>query len=226
MGFNNLDHGSHQSSDGSGRDSDSGGSTVNPRLIPQKQHHPAPEDNIIGLSVQSLLSMFDIPAFDFVYLDIEGAEAFVFSRAADLKWVAGAKVIAIKLHENLGKYYGVEGRLVAQVSAAFVGRGYVVVQDGDVMILISPDMVDDMPDVWSSYGGSSSDDGDGDSDGDEGEQEGENEATANGSSEDDQTDEQRHDTTADNSNERIEETGDATEARLRYVKFASSRRRR
>ena len=66
--------------------------------------------DIIGLSVNNLKGMFDIPGFDFVYLDIEGAEAALFSRVADLSWLSEAKVVAIKIHEKLGKYYGLEVR--------------------------------------------------------------------------------------------------------------------
>ena len=67
--------------------------------------------NIKGYSVENLKQMFDIPFFDFVYLDIEGSEAEVFSSGADLTWLDSAKVIAIKMHEKLGKYFGIEVRI-------------------------------------------------------------------------------------------------------------------
>lgn len=94
-------------------------------------------DGILGFSVNNLLGMFDIPAFDFVYLDMEGSEAVVFSGAADLRWLSSAKVIAIKMHDSLGKYFGIEKELVQHVSAAFTGKNYHVVTDDVHVILIS-----------------------------------------------------------------------------------------
>ncbi len=76
--------------------------------------------DILGLSVQNLMAMFDVPAFDFVYLDIEGSEAAVLSSAADLGWLSTAKVIAIKLHEPLGRYFGVKVRRISMFRYLFL----------------------------------------------------------------------------------------------------------
>jgi hypothetical protein len=108
-------------------------------------HGLGKHDSILGLSVNNLLEMFDIPAFDFVYLDMEGSEAVVFSGAADLRWLSQAKVIAIKMHDSLGKYFGIDKKLVAHVSAAFTGRNFHVVADTSHVILISGDMMQRIP---------------------------------------------------------------------------------
>ncbi|KAH7624375.1 hypothetical protein Ndes2526B_g00566 [Nannochloris sp. 'desiccata'] len=102
-------------------------------------------DGILGLSVNNLLGMFDIPAFDFVYLDMEGSEAVVFSGAADLRWLSSAKVIAMKMHDALGKYFGIEKELVQHVSGAFAGRNFHVVADDVHVILISGEMMKKIP---------------------------------------------------------------------------------
>jgi hypothetical protein len=104
-------------------------------------------DGILGLSVNNLLGMFDIPAFDFVYLDMEGSEAVVFSGAADLRWLSNAKVVAIKVHNSLGKYFGIEKKLVQHVSAAFTGRNFHVVADDIHIILISGEMMLKIPNL-------------------------------------------------------------------------------
>lgn len=108
-------------------------------------HSPSKYDGILGFSVNNLLGMFDIPAFDFVYLDMEGSEAVVFSGAADLRWLSSAKVIAIKMHDSLGKYFGIEKDLVQHVSAAFFGRNFHVVADDVHVILISREMLHKIP---------------------------------------------------------------------------------
>jgi hypothetical protein len=108
-------------------------------------HSFGKHDGILGLSVNNLLEMFDIPAFDFVYLDVEGSEAVIFSGAADLRWMSSAHVIAIKMHDSLGKYFGIEKKLVQHVSAAFTGRNFHVITDNSHIILISGDMITKIP---------------------------------------------------------------------------------
>ena len=110
-------------------------------------HSFGKHDGILGLSVNNLLEMFDIPAFDFVYLDVEGSEAVIFSGAADLRWLSNAKVIAIKMHSKLGKYFGIEKKLVTHVSAAFSGRNFHVVTDESHVILLSGEMMQKIPGV-------------------------------------------------------------------------------
>ena len=105
-------------------------------------------DDVIGVSVNNVKSMFDIPAFDLVYLDIEGAEAVVMTGAgfsSTQSWIFEAKVIAIKLHKKLGKYFGVERRLYEHVLSAFINRDVHVVVDEEHIYFISSEMLQNIP---------------------------------------------------------------------------------
>lgn len=60
--------------------------------------------------VTHIAKQFGIEAFDFVKIDIEGAEGQVFAPNADVSWVPHAKVISLEVHDYFAGYFGLEVR--------------------------------------------------------------------------------------------------------------------
>jgi FkbM family methyltransferase len=61
-----------------------------------------------AFGVADIAARFDIPAFDFVKIDIEGAEGAVFGKGADTRWTAAAKVISLEVHDYFADYFGLK----------------------------------------------------------------------------------------------------------------------
>ena len=61
------------------------------------------EGPLSGVSGPCLLQALDLPAFDFIKMDIEGAEGNIFGsgRQGVLPWVESAKVVAMELHGDI-----------------------------------------------------------------------------------------------------------------------------
>ena len=61
------------------------------------------EGPLSGVSGPCLLQALKLPAFDFIKMDIEGAEGDIFGsgRKDNLPWVESAKVVAMELHGDI-----------------------------------------------------------------------------------------------------------------------------
>jgi FkbM family methyltransferase len=59
-------------------------------------------------SVADIAAMFKIPEFDFVKIDIEGAEGQVFDPRADVAWAAKARVLSLEVHDYFAGYFGLK----------------------------------------------------------------------------------------------------------------------
>ncbi len=83
-------------------------------------------------SVAGVAALFaDVPAFDFVKIDIEGAEGAVFDPAtADLSWVDAARVISLEVHDYFAENFGLPD-VSSRVHAAMAGRPFEVVTDNE-----------------------------------------------------------------------------------------------
>jgi FkbM family methyltransferase len=58
--------------------------------------------------VNDLAKMFDIPAFDMVKIDIEGAEGMVFAPDADVSWVKHTTMLSLEVHDYFASYFGLK----------------------------------------------------------------------------------------------------------------------
>eukprot|EP00897_Mesotaenium_endlicherianum_P003046 jgi/Mesen1/276/ME1152359C09517 len=62
------------------------------------------EDSLVGVSVPHLQKLLGIGSFDFLKIDVEGSERELFTRSKlnpDLSWIAGARLVAIEVHEDM-----------------------------------------------------------------------------------------------------------------------------
>lgn len=64
------------------------------------------------LSVSDIIKKFDLKLIDFFKIDIEGAEASVFSEKANLSWLNRVKVIAIEIHADFASKDCIENILL------------------------------------------------------------------------------------------------------------------
>ncbi|KAL4855450.1 hypothetical protein ACK3TF_003986 [Chlorella vulgaris] len=100
------------------------------------------QEGMPAFSVQDVAAKFDIPAFDFMKIDIEGAEGMVFASGGDFSWISQAKVVSMELHDYFSGYFGL-GEPDAQpvsrrVEAAFKSSGYSIATDNEHVMYIQP----------------------------------------------------------------------------------------
>lgn len=57
------------------------------------------EEGMPAYGVQDIADMLDIPAFDFVKIDIEGAEGMVFEPGNDFSWIGKARAVSLEIHD-------------------------------------------------------------------------------------------------------------------------------
>lgn len=88
-----------------------------------------------AFGVKDLAEMYDIPAFDFVKIDIEGAEGQVFAPNADVSWIEDAQVISLEVHDYFAGYFGLKVRLCfGRAIKLFIGK--VVKNDFQVLLMM------------------------------------------------------------------------------------------
>jgi FkbM family methyltransferase len=74
---------------------------------------PAPPGGALSIdaySVSDVAALAGVPAFDFVKIDIEGAEGRVFDPEAgtDVAWLPAARVISLEVHDYFAGYFGLQ----------------------------------------------------------------------------------------------------------------------
>lgn len=89
--------------------------------------------------VGDLAKMFNISAFDFVKIDIEGAEGQVFSPDADVSWIDAAKVISLEVHDYFAGYFGLQD-VSSYIDNAMTGRPFTIVSDNEHVLFLSKDV--------------------------------------------------------------------------------------
>lgn len=86
------------------------------------------------LSVSDIIKKFDLKLIDFFKIDIEGAEASVFSEEANLSWLNMVKVIAIEIHADFASKDFIENILLE--------FGFLVHHSGELTIGFNTKFVD------------------------------------------------------------------------------------
>lgn len=58
--------------------------------------------------IADIAKKYDIPAFDFIKIDIEGAEGVVFEPGADFSWVSTTKLLSLEVHDWFAEHFGLK----------------------------------------------------------------------------------------------------------------------
>ncbi len=82
------------------------------RLVPSDDNL-CKNDLIKTITVNELMQQYQLDIIDFFKIDIEGAEAEVFSEKADIKWLDKVKVIAIEIHDEFNCRERIENILIS-----------------------------------------------------------------------------------------------------------------
>jgi FkbM family methyltransferase len=93
--------------------------------------------------VNDLAKKFNVPAFEFVKIDVEGAEAKVFDPSLDLSWINSAKVISLEVHDRFAGYFGME-RISPRIYSVMSGRPFTMLSDNEHVFYVSNDIMDDL----------------------------------------------------------------------------------
>ena len=91
-------------------------------------------------SLPDLAALYEIPRFDLIHLDVDGAEALLFKGSSSRAWLSRAQIVAVRLHPELAEKYGcpdVRARVAAAgreagLSVAAVGDDLVVMMTGEL----------------------------------------------------------------------------------------------
>lgn len=81
------------------------------RLVPADENS-IKKDLIKTITVNELMQEYEVEIIDFFKMDIEGAEAEVFSERADLSWLDKVKFIAIEIHDEFNCRKRIEDILI------------------------------------------------------------------------------------------------------------------
>ena len=94
-------------------------------------------------SVADLATMLDIPGFDFLKFDIEGAEGMVFAPEADLSWMNNALLVSLEVHDFFHERYGLEeNEISARIDAAFRGKSFLMATDNEHTWFVSDQLLE------------------------------------------------------------------------------------
>ena len=94
-------------------------------------------------SVTDLATLLDIPAFDFLKFDIEGAEGMVFAPEADLSWMNNALLVSLEVHDFFHERYGLEeNEISARIDAAFRGKSFLMATDNEHTWFVSDQLLE------------------------------------------------------------------------------------
>ena len=82
--------------------------------------------------VWDLAKMHNVPAFDFIKIDIEGAEGQVFAPGEDISWIDTAYAVSLELHDFFHGYFGLgETEISTRVAKAFEKRPFGMATDNE-----------------------------------------------------------------------------------------------
>ena len=99
-------------------------------------------EGLQAYSVSDVAALHGVPAFDFVKVDIEGAEGVVFDPAsADLSWVDAARVISLEVHDYFAGHFGLKD-VSTNIGAAMAGRPFTIVADNEHVFYLKKDVVE------------------------------------------------------------------------------------
>lgn len=90
------------------------------------------KDGMQAYGVWDLAKMHNIPAFDFIKIDIEGAEGQVFAPGADLSWIDEASAVFLEVHDFFHEYFNLsKTEISSRVAAAFTHRPFGLTHDNE-----------------------------------------------------------------------------------------------
>ncbi|KAL4525663.1 hypothetical protein Ndes2526B_g09396 [Nannochloris sp. 'desiccata'] len=90
------------------------------------------KDGMQAYGVWDLARMHDIPSFDFIKIDIEGAEGQVFAPGADISWIDKASAVSLEIHDFFHGYFNLgETEISSRIAAAFGSRPYGMTTDNE-----------------------------------------------------------------------------------------------
>lgn len=72
------------------------------RLPPCRRRPPCRPHNALPLLhplPQDVAALVGVPAFDFVKIDVEGAEGMVFAPGSDNSWIQSARAVSLEIHD-------------------------------------------------------------------------------------------------------------------------------
>ena len=76
--------------------------------------------------------MHNIPAFDFIKIDIEGAEGQVFAPGEDISWIDTASAVSLEIHDFFHGYFDLgETEISSRIAAAFSSRPFGLATDNE-----------------------------------------------------------------------------------------------
>ncbi len=89
------------------------------------------DGSVDAYSVSDVAALFDdVSAFDFVKIDIEGAEGVVFAPGADLSWVNAVQVVSLEVHDWFAGHFGLSDAS-SVIHDAMARRRFDVVTDNE-----------------------------------------------------------------------------------------------
>jgi FkbM family methyltransferase len=96
------------------------------------------KDGMQAYGVSDLAEMHNIPAFDFIKIDIEGAEGVVFAPGADISWINTASAVSLEIHDDFHHYFGLEKREIStRIANAFNKKPFGLATDNEHKIFAS-----------------------------------------------------------------------------------------
>lgn len=90
-------------------------------------------------SVSDLAKMYDIPAFDFVKIDIEGAEGQVYAPGSQFGWVDAAKAISLEVHDYFAGYFGLKD-VSTRIAKVMKDRPFRIVSDNEHILYLKEEV--------------------------------------------------------------------------------------
>ncbi|KAL4548212.1 hypothetical protein Ndes2526B_g07402 [Nannochloris sp. 'desiccata'] len=100
-------------------------------------------DGMQAYGVWDLAKMHDIPSFDLIKIDIEGAEGQVFAPGADISWIDKASVVSLEIHDDFHGYFNLgETEISSRVAKAFNKRPYAIATDNEHTIFAKYDLLE------------------------------------------------------------------------------------
>lgn len=97
------------------------------------ENHDGKNGTFAVISMNDLISEYNLEQIDFLKVDIEGGEVSVFGEHADLGWLTRVKVIAIEIHDEFNCRTAIENKLSAS--------GFTLSYSGELTIGINNKLV-------------------------------------------------------------------------------------
>lgn len=96
------------------------------------------EEGLQAYGVKDLGRKFGISGFDFVKIDIEGAEGMVLAPEEDVSWIDKAMVVSLEVHDFFAGYFALGAKdISSRVEQAFRYRKYAKASDNEHVMYVN-----------------------------------------------------------------------------------------